>query len=93
VTEIRARLRWRGGSARGAGARVVVRFTVPGHRARSRTIRLAARRGRREVAFTPRTEHLRDEAFPGGRYVLEVRRGTRTIERATLRLTHDVRAC
>ncbi len=81
VTALTARLR-----ASVDGPSVRVRMRAPGHRPRTRTVRVG-RRAR--VTFTARGLRLRDEAFPEGTYRLRVLRGGRTLDRATLRMRGD----
>ncbi len=85
-TVLTVRLRYRGARP---GARVRLRLRVPGHRTRTRRLRLEHRRGRLSPAFTPRGLRLRDEAFPEGRYVVRVGAGPR----ATLVLGGGATTC
>lgn len=82
ITVVRATVRHRGGPAT-----VRASFAAPGHRARTRTVRLRGARGAQRLHYTPRTLGLRDEAFTEGRYVLTIRRGDRRLARATFRLS------
>ena len=78
VTALTARLR-----ASVGGPSVRVRMRAPGHRPRTRRVRL---KRRTRVMFTARQLRLRDAAFPEGTYRLTVRRGGRTLDRATLHM-------
>lgn len=91
-TATRVRVRWTGARA---GASLALDVRPPGHSTRTRTFRVTrAGAGSRVIELTPRTEGLRDEAFPQGRYTFTLRTGQRRLDRTTLRLSAPTtRAC
>ncbi len=90
-TAQRVRVRWTGARA---GRTLALDVRPPGHATRTRAVKVVrSGSGRATVELTPRTEGLRDEAFPQGRYTFTVRAGARRLDRTTLTLTGDVTTC
>ncbi len=90
-TAQRVFVRWTGARA---GRSLALDVRAPGHATRTRTVKLRrSGAGRATVELTPRSEGLRDEAFPQGRYTFTLRVGTRRLDRTTLTLTGGVKTC
>lgn len=94
ITAIRVQVKWSGAHLGAHGFPVVkVWLKPPGHTAHSRTITLAGTSDTEPVEFTPRSEHLQNDAFVGGRYKTTIKMGGKTRATTSLTLTQATKTC